>query len=103
MKTDPHTLDIAHLRDGGLALSGELDYATAPELTAMVAALPLPRGAILTLDLGELAFCDSSGLSALLTAYKRVTGVGGRLSVPAIDPNLARMLAITGLSHLFRP
>ncbi|RLK53766.1 STAS domain-containing protein [Actinokineospora cianjurensis] len=103
METDPHTLDITRLRDGGLALSGELDYATAPELTATVAALPLLHGDTLTLDLGQLAFCDSSGLSALLTAYKRITNLGGRLSVSAIDPNVARMLTITGLAHLFRP
>ncbi|GAA3005266.1 STAS domain-containing protein [Actinokineospora diospyrosa] len=103
METDPHTLDITRLVDGGLALSGDLDYATAPELTAMVAALDLGQGAVLTLDLGRLVFCDSSGLSALLAAYRRALSVGGRLSVSAIDPNVARMLAITGLEHLFRP
>ncbi|WP_018685068.1 STAS domain-containing protein [Actinokineospora enzanensis] len=103
MKTDPHALAITRLGDGALALSGELDYTTAPELTAAVAALPLVDGATLTLDLGELAFCDSSGLSALLAAYKRMVGLGGRLSVSALDPNLERVFAITGLSDMFAP
>ncbi|PPK66382.1 STAS domain-containing protein [Actinokineospora auranticolor] len=103
MKTDPHALAITRRDDGGLSLRGDLDYTTAPEFTAALAALPLPEGATLTLDLGGLGFCDSSGLSVLLNAYKKASAVGGTLAVSAIDPNLERMLMITGLAHLFLP
>ncbi|GLZ43188.1 STAS domain-containing protein [Actinokineospora sp. NBRC 105648] len=101
--TNPHALDITRMADGGLAVGGELDYTNATELTAAFAELRLDPGATLALDLGELGFCDSSGLSVLLAAYKRLAGLGGRLLVTAIDPNLARMLAITGLAELFTP
>ncbi|SDD66108.1 STAS domain-containing protein [Actinokineospora iranica] len=108
MNPDPPPLAISHLGDPGaadhrLVIRGELDYMTAPDLTAALGSLRLHSGSTLTLDLAGLGFCDSTGLSVLLGAHKRMASLGGKLTVSAIDPNLARVLTITGLAHLFTP
>ncbi|WFE99066.1 STAS domain-containing protein [Micromonospora sp. WMMD964] len=84
-------LDAGHVR---LRLTGELDYDTAPELTA--AAADLHRDDEVLIDLTGISICDSSGLSALLVVQRsarviRLTGV---------SPQLQRMLDRTGLAEL---
>ena len=49
-----------------LSLSGELDIAAATLLEARVAALCRQHGGEIALDLGRIAFIDSSGLNAIL-------------------------------------
>ena len=84
-----------------LTLAGDLDYTNAVDLETALTGLPLSEGDVLTLDLGELGFCDSTGLSALISAQRLLTRAGGRVSVTAIDRNLARVMTITGIAHLF--
>jgi anti-sigma B factor antagonist len=53
------------------------------------------------LDLSQLSFCDSSGLSALIGARKRVRAAGGDLMLLNPRPNLIEQLRITGLHRVF--
>ncbi len=106
MKPERHALSIAHSGAGGghrLAIRGELDHTTVPDLTEALRLVPFADGSTLTLDLAELGFCDSTGLSVLLSVHKRLANLGGRLTVSAIDANLLRVLTLTGLAHLFTP
>jgi anti-anti-sigma factor len=52
------------------------------------------------LDLSELAFCDSSGLRALVGAVREVEINGGRAAL-AVPPGgvLERILGLTGLGE----
>lgn len=65
----PEPFAIAVRADGErhtLALSGELDIAAAPILEERVAALCQAGAIEVVLNLGQLAFIDSSGLNAIL-------------------------------------
>ncbi|WP_211305313.1 STAS domain-containing protein, partial [Crossiella equi] len=81
-------------------VTGELDLATADLARTRLLEL-VDTHTHLVVDLGELAFIDSSGLSALVAAHKRAAGRGTVLVLDHIPPTLSRMLAITGLDRVF--
>jgi anti-anti-sigma factor len=66
----------------GLKLVGELDVATAPQLTAALRGMP-PTGEVV-LDLSELTFIDSCGVHAILDLANTRNGDG---SVVILDPS----------------
>jgi anti-sigma B factor antagonist len=83
-----------------IAVSGELDLYTAPrleaELSQVVSSRSEPQVAI---DLSALKFCDSSGLNAILRAWKGIKAVGGRLVLLRPTPRVANVLNLTGLDR----
>ena len=80
-----------------LKLIGELDLDTAPVLYSRLEDI-VGRGRWrVVLDAGDLSFCDSTGLSALLAAYQACDSAGGFLHLAAPDELLVRLLAVVGL------
>ena len=77
-------------------LFGELDLSTAPQLEACLNGLGVD-GADVRLDLSGLSFCDSSGISAMVTAAKRVRKRRGHFSIVSPQPAVRSVLEITGL------
>jgi anti-sigma B factor antagonist len=80
-----------------IAVAGELDIATAPELCARLDATRASRRPRLLVDLTDVDFCDSTGLRALLGAASAVRAHGGRFAIvcpPTGD--VARLLGIVG-------
>ena len=70
-----------------VTVSGELDTTTAPELTAHLDQMTGDSGPVI-LDMTDVAFCDSSGLNALLGAVTRgvdVRIVGSRRVLKVLD------------------
>ena len=91
-----HRSDVAVLH-----LKGELDADTASRLHAVLADLlerPVPR---IVVDLSELKFCDSVGLSAFITCKQVIAARGGWLSFAAASPFLTQLMATVGLSRYF--
>ena len=91
-----HRSDVAVLR-----LTGELDADTAMTLHSMLAGLlerPVPR---IVVDLSELKFCDSVGLSAFITCKQIIAARGGCLSFAGANPFLTQLLQTVGLSRYF--
>ena len=91
-----HCPDVAVLH-----LQGELDADTAHELHATLAELvdrPVPR---IVVDLTDLKFCDSVGLSAFVTCKQVITDRGGWLSFAGANPFLSSLLETVGLSRYF--
>jgi len=91
-----HRSDIAVLR-----LRGELDSETAGRLRATLADLlerPVPR---IVVDLTDLKFCDSVGLSAFITSKQVITARGGWLSFAGANPFLSQLMETVGLSRYF--
>ena len=79
-----------------LALIGDLDAAAAPAWED-VEAFARTHAAV-TLDLTDLAFIDSRGLSLLIGLSER----GSRaLTLKAPQTNVARLLHLAGIEHLF--
>ena len=91
-----HRSDIAVLR-----LSGELDADTASKLHAALADLlerPIPR---IVVDLSDLKFCDSVGLSAFITSKQVISARGGWLSFAGANQFLLNLMETVGLSRYF--
>jgi len=84
-----------------LAVRGELDLFNASELKAVFARC-IEAGRIrIIVDLAETTFVDSSGLSVLMDAFKRLRSRDGTLAIVNLNERIARILAITGLDQTF--
>lgn len=88
------------LRDGGLdvawvRLAGELDLASAPELTQALAQAE-DRARRVVLDLRQLTFMDTSGVHVILAASVRATWAGRQLVLVRPRSQVDRLLALSG-------
>ena len=90
-------------RDGNEALvllSGELDASTAGQLYEHLAELTRDGIVHVALDLSQLEFMDSTGLSVIIAEHKRTTASGGELVIVAPQTQVARVFEITGLTEI---
>jgi anti-sigma B factor antagonist len=95
-------VDVSHGSSGALvALTGELDLATAPQLRACLAPLPEAGESQVVLDLSDLDFIDSTGLSVLVMAFSRTQAAGCAMVIRNPKPAVVRILEITGLASVF--
>ncbi|MEU7899900.1 STAS domain-containing protein [Nonomuraea sp. NPDC049152] len=88
-----------------LVLHGELDMHTRTLLTGeldkvLAQSVPYPPGVIV--DLSKLAFCDSSGLSALIGIRHQMMAAGRPLALAGAHDNVEQILYRTGLDRVFR-
>jgi len=84
-----------------VAVDGELDLATAPELRDVLVALSEDGDKEVTLDLTGLEFIDSTGLSVLVMTFTRARAAGGSLVIRNPSQSVTRILEITGLVSVF--
>ena len=84
-----------------LAVSGELDIATAPQLRTAVGDLLGQGVRHVELDLDACTFVDSTGLGAMLWAAHRLQAAGGDLHTVHIRGVPARAIEASGLAELF--
>lgn len=82
-------------------VAGELDMATAPQLSAALDRLADDGLQVLLVDAAEVDFLDSSGVRALVIAANRLEGVGGSLRLERMSPAVQRVLEITGLAERY--
>ena len=95
-------LTTSVLYDDGIALvslAGELDLTVGPLLDAAVSQVLDDGLRCVLLDLDALRFCDSSGLSALLRASRRVREAGGTCVVAAARGPVQRLLELTSMEQ----
>ncbi len=91
-----HRSDVAVLH-----LRGELDSDTASQLQETLAYLlerPVPR---IVVDVTDLKFCDSVGLSSFVTSKQVIDARGGWLSFAGANPFLIQLMETIGLSRYF--
>ncbi|WP_326834845.1 STAS domain-containing protein [Amycolatopsis rhabdoformis] len=84
-----------------LTLTGDLDAATAPEAQRELARLTVAAGQLLVVDLTAVAFCDSSGINALIAARNIAVAADADLALVAVPRHLDRVLVMIGLASLF--
>ena len=82
-----------------VALTGELDIASAEALEQRLEAAEVGAPAVLVLDLRRLEFIDSTGLRTLVAADERARSQGRRLAVVCGPNAVARILEVTQLDQ----
>ena len=81
-----------------IAVSGEVDVATAPQLRESLQRVIAHGASTVVLDLLGVTFLDSTALGVVIGAHKRCREVGGELRVVVADPRLVKIFEITGLT-----
>ena len=84
-----------------IRLLGELDMATAGRLSEELGRLATDGARLVTVDMSDLAFIDSTGLSVLISAVKRLRRQGGDMALRSPTPGTRKVLEITGLTEVF--
>jgi anti-anti-sigma factor len=102
MRTAGFQTNVSHLgAETVIALSGELDVASSPALNEELSGLIDSGATDLVIDLHKLAFIDSTGLSALLLANKKLEGKGKLVLRQPVDL-VRQVLEVTGLTSALR-
>ena len=83
-----------------LKLQGELDMASAPGLGRALSTALDAGPSVLTLDLAELTFLDSTGLRVLITACRRAGTQGCTFVIRSPSRSVLKTLQLTGVDRL---
>ncbi|HEX7744065.1 MAG TPA: STAS domain-containing protein [Micromonosporaceae bacterium] len=88
-----------------LALTGELDMASAPVFQEHVDALVAAGKVQILVDVAELSFCDSAGLNAFIRGDRLSAAEGGWLRLTGAQGHVARVIELSGLHEVltYRP
>ena len=84
-----------------VAVEGEIHVSTAPEFSRLLTDSITAGRTSMVIDLTAVEFIDSTGLSVLLNALRRVTRAGGRLALVCSNPTVLRLFEITRLDSTF--
>ena len=84
-----------------LKVSGELDLSVAPQLHNHLQELFVAGATSIYVDLLDASFLDSTALGVLVNALNQSQGLGGRVHLIVTEPQILRVLTITGLSDAF--
>jgi anti-sigma B factor antagonist len=100
LSSDSFSATLEHL-DGHavIALRGELDMDSAPQLTEFLGPFLNDGPAEILLDLSGLCFVDSSGLSVLVAAQTTLNSQERHLIVRSVHSSPRRVFEITGVSE----
>lgn len=100
-QTLPHPdLDVLQVVEveGVFVVTGDIDMAGGPVLERSVRAAD--HGPLI-LDLGGVAFIDSSGLRTLLALSRSAAEAGHVVTLRSVGPEVLRLLEITGTTGQF--
>lgn len=104
MNPAPFEATAAQLEDGirVIAVRGELDLSTAPELEGPLEEAIAAGDASVLVDLSECEFIDSTGIALIVRAWQQLDrtagGEGtGRVVLCSYNDQVRRVLEITGL------
>ncbi|MGW4599585.1 STAS domain-containing protein [Streptomyces argyrophyllae] len=84
-----------------LRVAGELDHHTGPRLRQTVEEVLRGPGTGIVADLSELEYCDSTGVTVLITACRRAEALGSSFSVARLSPAMTQLFRVVGLDQMF--
>ncbi|RCG30361.1 anti-sigma factor antagonist [Sphaerisporangium album] len=97
-------MNISEERRGDVrvvSVSGATDYHTAPRLGAYLAQrFADPEVRHVVLEMSGVEFCDSSGIGALVMAYKQSRSADATFRVARVHPNVRRILELAQLTSI---
>ncbi|MBI3577906.1 MAG: STAS domain-containing protein [Ignavibacteriales bacterium] len=79
----------------------KLDASVSPELKGEFLVLCNPHTKNLIIDLSDVEFCDSSGLSALLIAERKMRENGGVVKLAGLQKKVLSLIRISRLDRAF--
>jgi anti-anti-sigma factor len=82
-----------------IGVSGELDLASSPALERELERGAASNAELVVVDLRNLEFMDSTGLSVLVRAHQRATESGRRFGVVRGPQQVQRLLSLTGVAE----
>jgi anti-sigma B factor antagonist len=85
-----------------LTVLGELDLVTADSLYLRARAAVGRHARLVLLDLAGVSFCDARGLGALVRIANDADATGCGFGLISPQPNVARILRVTGLNTRLR-
>jgi anti-sigma B factor antagonist len=94
VRTEGHTAVIV--------VRGELDLASSPALEEQLEQLWGSDTKLLVIDLRELEFMDSTGLSIIVNAHQRLSEDGRELGLVRGPQQVQRLLDLTGVAERLR-
>jgi anti-sigma B factor antagonist len=83
-----------------VALRGDLDLATAPDLRECLVKV-IDEGTRIVVDMETVGFLDSAGLGVLVGGLKRVRAHEGSLRLVCTQERILKIFRITGLTKVF--
>lgn len=83
-----------------LTVAGDLDHHTSPRLHEALDELGLAPGDGLVIEMSGLRFCDSTGISVLVSAHQRAQDAGAGLALAGLSPDIEHPFKIMGLTRL---
>lgn len=97
------TPEFRVLWDGPVAvatLPEEIDVSNAAETREQLLTIINQGATVLVADMSRTTFCDSSGVTALVRAFRRANEGGTKFRLVASSPMVMRVLGITGVDRL---
>lgn len=82
-----------------VTLGGDLDMVSAPAAREELLNLLRPGAIHLVIDLSAIRYADASGLAVLVGTQRRAVLLGGSLRLAAPQPEVARVLGVTGMGR----
>jgi anti-sigma B factor antagonist len=84
-----------------LRIGGELDAATRDSIEPALLSAIASAGSVIV-DLAELTFCDSHGVSMFLTANEHAKSRGTAFAIRELRPPVRRVFEITNLDSVIK-
>jgi anti-sigma B factor antagonist len=85
-----------------IVLDGPLDLGTTVELDRLIHGEVSSGHHRVVMDLANVTFCDSTGVSALLRAHRIATASGGWVRMTGISDQVRRVLQSTNVDRVLR-
>jgi anti-sigma B factor antagonist len=83
-----------------ITATGELDYSNATDLHEVIRETAFtPAGVVI--DLTGLRYCDSTGITVLITAYQQARAAGAPLALAGLSGELQHVFGMAGLHEIF--
>ena len=83
-----------------IALAGEIDMVTVPDVRRCITQCTAGGYIDITLDMSDLSFMDSGGVAVIAATIKELNRRGGRLALRNPTPIVKRVLEISRLAGL---
>ena len=83
-----------------VSITGEIDAYTAPKLREELLPLTEGKNKVITINLKDVSYMDSTGLGVFVGLFKQLNKNEGELKLVELSDTLKRLFKITGLSNI---